>query len=51
MGKAARDHVVGRFSWDRTFTTLLGEVYPKALAARAALPASGKAALARSPAA
>ena len=41
MGVAAREHVEGRFSWDRTFQTLLGEVYPQAIEARqAALPES-----------
>lgn len=34
MGKAARAHVEGRFSWDRTFQTLLSEVYPRAIEAR-----------------
>lgn len=32
MGKAARAHVLDRFSWDRTFEQLLGEIYPRALA-------------------
>lgn len=36
MGKAAREHVEGRFSWEHTFRTLLYEVYPRALAERAA---------------
>ena len=36
MGKAARQHVEGQFSWERTFSTLFGEVYPKAFAARQA---------------
>jgi len=34
MGNAAREHVEGQFAWDRTFRTLLGEVYPRAIAAR-----------------
>ncbi|MBA3834275.1 MAG: glycosyltransferase [Pseudomonadota bacterium] len=36
MGRAARDHVEGRFSWERTFKTLFGEVYPQAFEARRA---------------
>lgn len=36
MGRAARAHVEGQFNWDRTFQTLLGEVYPAAFAARRA---------------
>lgn len=32
MGRAARDHVAGRFGWDRTFERLLGEIYPRAMA-------------------
>jgi alpha-1,6-mannosyltransferase len=36
MGKAARAHVEGRFSWDRTFQGLLSEVYPRAVAERRA---------------
>jgi alpha-1,6-mannosyltransferase len=35
MAVAAREHVEGRFSWDRTFQTLFGDVYPSAIAARA----------------
>ncbi len=35
MGQAARAHVVERFSWERTFTRLLSEVYPQAIARRA----------------
>jgi alpha-1,6-mannosyltransferase len=31
---AAREHVEGRFSWDRTFQSLFGTVYPQAIAAR-----------------
>lgn len=34
MGEAARAHVEGQFSWDRTFQILFGEVYPQAVAAR-----------------
>lgn len=34
MGKAARAHVEGRFSWDRTFQTLLSEIYPRAIEER-----------------
>ena len=30
MGQAARDHVVQRFSWERTFNRLVTEVYPAA---------------------
>lgn len=37
MGMAARAHVEGRFSWDRTFQELLSEIYPNALAERRAL--------------
>ena len=36
MGSAARAHVEGQFSWDRTFQTLFGEIYPQAFAARLA---------------
>lgn len=43
MGIAAREHVEGRFNWDRTFRTLLGEVYPRAVAARRAAIGSGAA--------
>ena len=32
MGAAARAHVVSRFSWERTFNQLIGDVYPAALA-------------------
>lgn len=47
MGEAARTHVEGQFSWERTFRTLFGEVYPHAFAARhAALKRSGVAAYA-----
>lgn len=47
MGEAARAHVEGQFSWDRTFQTLFGEVYPQAFAARrAAAQRSGIAAYA-----
>ena len=41
MGAAARAHVEGQFAWDRTFQTLLGEVYPQAIAARRAAIAAG----------
>lgn len=51
MALAAREHVEGRFSWDRTFQTLFGEVYPRALAARASLQAETSGALASSAAA
>ena len=34
MGRAARAHVEGQFSWDRTFQSLFSEVYPKAFEAR-----------------
>lgn len=36
MGEAARAHVEGQFSWERTFQTLFGEIYPQAFAARRA---------------
>ncbi|MBU6393659.1 MAG: glycosyltransferase [Sphingomonadales bacterium] len=36
MGHRAREHVTTRFSWKQTFETLLGEVYPRALAKSAA---------------
>lgn len=36
MGQRAREHVTTRFSWKQTFETLLGEVYPRALAKSAA---------------
>lgn len=36
MGDAARAHVLGQFSWDRTFQTLFSEVYPEAFAMRRA---------------
>lgn len=32
MGQAARNHVLQRFSWERTFNRLVTEVYPAALA-------------------
>jgi len=32
IGAAARAHVVERYSWDRTFELLFGEVYPRAFA-------------------
>lgn len=35
MGQAARAHVLERFSWERTFASLVGEVYPQAMARRA----------------
>ena len=48
MGEAARVHVEGQFSWERTFQTLFGDIYPQAFAARrAALQRSGVAAYAR----
>lgn len=51
-GRAARAHVEGQFSWERTFQTLLGEVYPQAFAARRdALRRSGVGKLARGTAA
>lgn len=31
MGRAGRAHVANRFSWERTFDRLFGEVYPAAL--------------------
>ncbi len=37
MGGAARAHVeASQFSWERTFETLLGQVYPRAIATRRA---------------
>jgi len=52
MGAAARAHVQGQFSWDRTFQTLFGEIYPQAFAARTAvLERRGAGAYARSTAA
>lgn len=47
MGQAARAHVEGRFSWDRTFQLLFGDIYPQAFEARrAATGLSGVAAYA-----
>jgi hypothetical protein len=51
MSLAAREHVEGRFSWDRTFQALFGTVYPQVFASRAALGAGVAAAFAGSPAA
>jgi alpha-1,6-mannosyltransferase len=51
MSLAAREHVEGRFSWDRTFQALFGAVYPQVFASRAALGAGVAAAFAGSPAA
>jgi alpha-1,6-mannosyltransferase len=52
MGEAARAHVEGQFSWERTFQTLFGDIYPQAFAARrAAVRRSGGAAYARGTAA
>lgn len=51
MALAAREHVEGRFSWDRTFQALFGTVYPNAIAVRAELREGLPAAFARSPAA
>ena len=51
MAAAAREHVEGRFSWDRTFQMLFGNVYPQAIAARAELGAVLAAPFAGSPAA
>ena len=52
MGEAAREHVEGRFSWERTFQTLFGDIYPQAFAARrAAIGRSGLGAYARGTAA
>lgn len=36
MGQRARAHVTSGFSWRQTFETLLGEIYPRALARSAA---------------
>ncbi|MGI8705603.1 MAG: glycosyltransferase [Sphingomicrobium sp.] len=47
MGEVARAHVEGRFSWDRTFQILFGDIYPPAFALRrAALQQGGIAAYA-----
>ena len=52
MGQAARAHVEGQFSWDRTFQILFDDIYPQAFAARrAAIGRSGVAAFARGTAA
>lgn len=51
MAAAAREHVEGRFSWDRTFQALFGDVYPRAMAERARIQAEAAPGLARSPAA
>lgn len=45
-GRAARAHVEAGFSWTRTFERLLGEIYPRALAAAEARVGGGIAALA-----
>ncbi len=37
MGRAAREHVHGRFAWDRSMKILIGTVYPRAFARRAML--------------
>ena len=39
MGAAARQSVEQRYSWDRTFETLLGEIYPRAMNRAFAPPA------------
>lgn len=36
IGQAARNHVLDRFSWDRTFELLLEDIYPRAIAHTAA---------------
>lgn len=36
MGDRARAHVVRRYSWQRTFETLLGDIYPQAIRRAAA---------------
>ncbi|MDE1916433.1 MAG: glycosyltransferase [Sphingomonadales bacterium] len=41
MGAAARAHVLSRFSWERTFNQLIGDVYPAAMA-RAAQRQAGR---------
>ncbi|TPG21094.1 glycosyltransferase [Sphingomonas koreensis] len=42
IGAAARAHIIERFSWRRTFDTLFGTIYPKAMAhARARAVAGG----------
>jgi alpha-1,6-mannosyltransferase len=51
MAAAARQHVVGRFSWNRTFEMLFAAVYPKAMASRASACAGFSVAHARSGAA
>lgn len=52
MGRAARAHVEGQFSWDRTFQILFGDIYPRAFEARrSGLERRGASAYARSTAA
>jgi alpha-1,6-mannosyltransferase len=42
IGAAARAHVESRYAWARTFETLFGDIYPKALRHAAARAASGR---------
>jgi alpha-1,6-mannosyltransferase len=42
IGAAARAHAVGRYSWARTFETLFGDIYPRALHHARARAASGR---------
>ena len=52
MGRSARAHVEGQFSWEGTFRKLFGEVYPEAVEARrAAIQGRRVGAFAGSPAA
>jgi alpha-1,6-mannosyltransferase len=51
MALAAREHVEGRFSWDRTFRLLFGDIYPRVIAARGAVEGRAATAYARSTAA
>jgi alpha-1,6-mannosyltransferase len=52
MGRSARAHVEGQFSWEGTFRKLFGEIYPEAVEARrAAIQGRRVGAFAGSPAA
>jgi hypothetical protein len=42
MGRSARAHVEGQFSWDWTFKRLFGEVYPAAFEARQAVVSANR---------
>jgi alpha-1,6-mannosyltransferase len=50
MGRAARAHVEGRFSWDKTFEKLFGDLYPQVMADRPAPRSAAGAAYAGNPA-